>query len=527
MKTHFTILVFSMLGFFASVSLCQAQTGNAFDSLNVNNIGARISNLGDNFVNLSNNSSAFEAPINTNMHTIYVSALWIGGYQNKNLKIAAMTYRQNGVDFFPGPLDTNTATTNTARMAQWNQLYTVRKTEIQNFLTDSTIYASIANWPGNRDTATNESTIQAPYVDVNGDHKYNPLDGDYPDMKGDEMIWWAMNDNGGTHGETKGNAIGIDVQGEAYAFTDTASEAIKNTIFVDYKFTNRSSQDLDSAYIGLYTDFDIGYAFDDYIGSAPKLSAFFGYNGKPVDPVYGANPPIESVIFLKDSLSRFIAYNNTADPINGNPGFPNPNPMDYYNFLAGRWKNGDCIKYGQDGIKGTQCTGYMYDGDPSDSVTGWTEHNAGNTPGDRRGLGSIGPLTIKAGETHDVPVAYVFVRKGNLANDYQTSMQYWREVREYYNTNFTTSGVQNIANPASAIKLFPNPATNKVYVSSGNLLINKIVLVDNMGRQIYTANGNGFGNQTSIDISHLSDGMYTVLCETKTGVTAQKLIIAR
>ena len=126
----------------------------------------------------------------------------------------------------------------------------------------------------------------APFVDVAGDQKYNPLKGDYPDMKGDEMLWWVMNDKGGAHGESKGNPMGIEVQCEAYAF-NSSNTAINNTIFLDYKVINRSSNDLDSAYLGLFTDFDIGYAFDDYIGSAPKLSAFFGYNGEPVDPIYG------------------------------------------------------------------------------------------------------------------------------------------------------------------------------------------------------------------------------------------------
>src|ERR1017187_7560569 len=125
MKTVFTILSFTVLGLFISVDDSSAQIGNAFDSLDVNNIGARISVLGDNFENLVKNASAFDAPINTNMHTIYVSALWIGGYQNKNLKVAAMTYRQNGVDFFAGPLDTTNASTSSTRMTHWKQVWKV------------------------------------------------------------------------------------------------------------------------------------------------------------------------------------------------------------------------------------------------------------------------------------------------------------------------------------------------------------------------------------------------------------------
>ena len=95
--TTFFILLFWVV-FDASTSKAQWY---ANDSLDINNIGARINILGDNFDNTANAQSAFDAPINTNLHTIDVSALWIGGYEKGNLKVAAMTYRQAGIDFFP------------------------------------------------------------------------------------------------------------------------------------------------------------------------------------------------------------------------------------------------------------------------------------------------------------------------------------------------------------------------------------------------------------------------------------------
>jgi len=411
MKLVFTSGAITLLWIFVSATNCTAQY-SAHDSLDINNIGARINVLGDNFDNTTNAESAFDAPINTNLHTIDVSALWIGGYENGNLKVAAMTYRQSGIDFFPGPLDTLNSSIVSTEMTNWDQVWKINRVEINDFLKDSTIYSSIANWPGNgNDTTYSESHFMAPYVNVSGGRYYNPLKGDYPDMKGDEMIWWVMNDKGGPHGESKGDALGVEVQCEAYAF-NSADSAINNTIFLDYKIINRSPSDIDTAFVSLFTDFDIGYPFDDYIGSAPKLSAFFGYNGEPVDPYYGPNPPVESVIFLKDSMSRFLYYNNTASLINGDPGYPNPNPQDYYNYMKGVWKNGACMKYGsKDGVSGTQCTDFMFDGAPSDTLSGWTEHNVGNAPADVRGVGSIGPFTFKAGQTYDLPVAYVFSRQ--------------------------------------------------------------------------------------------------------------------
>ncbi len=525
--TTFFLLLFWVV-FDASISKAQWY---ANDSLDINNIGARINILGDNFDNTANAQSVFDAPINTNMHTIDVSALWIGGYEKGKLKVAAMTYRQAGIDFFPGPLDTLTDSVfSNQEMTSWDQVWKVKRSEINDFLKNGTIYNSIENWPGNGNASADEAMIMAPFVDVVGDRKYNPLKGDYPDMKGDEMLWWVMNDKGGPHGESKGNAMGIEVQCEAYAFNMPSNTAINNTIFLDYKIINRSSTDLDTAFVSLWTDFDIGDPFDDYVGSAPKLSAYFGYNGKPVDAVYGANPPVESVVFLKDSISRFLYYNNNGDIINGNPGYPIPNPQDYYNYMKGVWKNGACMKYGsKDGVSGTQCTDFMFDGAPSDTVTGWTEHNVGNTPGDVRGMGSIGPFTIKAGQTFDMPVAYVFSRQvnGNTAINYDSSVQYWKQIRAFYNSNFTTAGVGNGIPPSLGMKIYPDPASEKIFIQCPNQSPQKIVIVDMTGRTIYTGLAVDSNSTQMIDVSYFSSGIYTLMAETKTGIFSQKFLIAR
>ncbi len=529
MKTMITKLTLITCMMIACIFKRQAQGYDAHDSLDINNINARINVLGDNFDNSTQTASAFYAPINTKMSTIFVSSLWIGGYENGNLKEAAMTYRQSGVDFFPGPLDTTNATISNNTMNNWNKMWKVKRSEVNDFKKNHTLYTSIVNWPGNADSGTNESHFMAPYVNVSGGAHYNPLKGDYPDIKGDEMIWWVMNDKGGTHGTT-GSPLGIEVQAEAYAFNMPSNTAINNTIFLDYKIINRSGTDIDSAYLSLFTDFDIGYPFDDHVGSAPKLSAYFGYNGRPTDAIYGANTPVESVIFLKDSMSRFMYYNNDGGPVNGDPGYPNPDPQDFYNYMKGVWKNGACMKYGStDGVNGTQCTDFMFDGSPADTLSGWTEHNVKNIPGDRRGLGSVGPITIKAGATYDLPIAYVFSRQtnGNTAINFDSTLRYWDQVKTFYKSNYTTAGLNLAVATDQSINIYPNPASSKIFITSPNGILQKIVIIDMTGRTIITSQGSESLKTQSIDISGLTNGLYTILAETKKGISSQKLVIAR
>ena len=71
--------------------------------LDLNNVRALIFTSGDMWWDL-NNAPRYEVPKGSNKHSAFASALWIGGVDNGgNVKVAAMTYRQSGNDFWPGP----------------------------------------------------------------------------------------------------------------------------------------------------------------------------------------------------------------------------------------------------------------------------------------------------------------------------------------------------------------------------------------------------------------------------------------
>ena len=75
--------------------------------LNIGNVRANILGGGDMWWNLS--EQRYEIPKDEGVHSLFAGSLWIGGMDNQNnLKIAAMTYRQTGSDFYPGPLNADT-----------------------------------------------------------------------------------------------------------------------------------------------------------------------------------------------------------------------------------------------------------------------------------------------------------------------------------------------------------------------------------------------------------------------------------
>lgn len=115
---------------------CVAATSSI--DLDINNIRARLMNGGDMWWDLVNNAK-YEVPKSLpgqpeNPSSLFAGAVWIGGVDAQGqLKVAAATYRQNGNDFFPGPLDEN-ASVDQATCRQWDKHFEVLGSEIDSFL---------------------------------------------------------------------------------------------------------------------------------------------------------------------------------------------------------------------------------------------------------------------------------------------------------------------------------------------------------------------------------------------------------
>src|ERR1051326_191242 len=269
----------------------------------------------------------------------------------------------------------------------------------------------------------------APFYDMNGDGIYNPYDKDYPLIPGDQAVYFIYNDNlrGAIHGQTNGQHLGTEIHGMAYAFACTADSALNNTIFINYTIINRSLVTYYNCYVGMWTDFDIGYSGDDYVGCDVSRNAFYAYNGNNNDGnggpgTYGNRTGAQGVVVLqgpeadisdgidnnencivdepgeRNSISKFISYNNDAS-IQGNPSVA----YDYYNYMRGIWRDNTPITYGGVGHNtGTPCDymfpdisdqqyGWGFGGTCQSPVTGalpWSEITGNDPPGDRRGLAS-------------------------------------------------------------------------------------------------------------------------------------------
>ncbi len=337
--------------------LCKPAQGST--DLDVNNVRARINTGGDMWWDFT--QSRYEIPKGSRKTSMFSAALWIGGLDvNKQLKLAAQRFRQEGVDYWTGPLTVNgTAAVDAETCNKWDRHFKISRAEVEEFIAyknDPSAFPSytvpkvIEEWPWRGDLDKGQTNFLAPFFDVNGDYVYDPGVGDYPYydfnnslcptnpdkqnpdgtwkplektmetemgngnpkvvggilvdqvLKGDLTLWWVFNDKGNSHTESKGDPIGLEIRAQAFGFS--TNDEINNMTFYTYEIVNRSTYTLTETYFSQWVDTDLGYAFDDYVGCDVSRGLGYCYNGKSVDGsgqyyAYEGNPPAIGVDFFQ------------------------------------------------------------------------------------------------------------------------------------------------------------------------------------------------------------------------------------
>jgi hypothetical protein len=519
---------------------------NSYDSLYLNNINARFSASGNHFIAPENyfTGAQFEVPKFSGKSTIFLNTLWMGGLADDSiLHLAALMYGQGPNigpamtyrDYWAGPV-MDSAAYSIYQDTVWNYIWNLKKTEIEYHKAhwiDSGYepIRDILTWPGNGQVSLGQAAELAPFFDRNNDGNYDPYDGDYPLIRGDQALFFIFNDDRNIHLESGGKKMKVEIHGMAYAFDLPGDSAFNNTIFLNYRIFNRSANTYKNTFMGLFTDFDIGFSSDDYIGCDVERSSYYGYNGDLVDGngepwSYGAHPPAQSVTLLggpyldpddldnprfddlghqlcneslngmnfgdsivdneRYGMSRFIYTNNS------NSGVPlymqDPSYyQDYYKTLQGIWRDGTKMIYGGNGHVGAggygpECN-FMFPGEsdslnwgvgciPPNGAVNWTEKTAQNNPSDRRGVGSMGPFTFLPGAVQDLDIAFTFARD-YVGNDSINSISKLLTFIDTIRSSFAMNKLSN-GNSFNGIENYNNASSLsvKIYPNPANTFIN-------------------------------------------------------
>lgn len=545
----------------------------SYENIDLNNINAGIDKEAL-FMDRANGVAAFEVPKGSGSHTIYASNFWLAGIDaGSQLKVYEETYAQDSINN-AGPIGTSKEYS-----YKWDRVWKVSAVDIQNHINGNGTTEAILNWPAHGDISLGQALDLAPFVDYNGDNYYNPMDGDYPLIKGQQAIYFIRNsDRSRLPSQSQ---VGLEFRGMVYAYDCPEDSAINNTLFLDYTIYNRSTFTLNDCYFGQWADFDIGNWTDDYVGCDVSRGTFYVYNGDNFDEDggvtgYGASPPFQGVTFLKGAqqdndgidnpltnnvqdaidsngvsyaglgigfgdgtvdneflgLNHFMSY-NVGSVINGN-GDP-ATAVDFYNYLKGRWLDGSQVLC--DGLP----TNYMLTGN-SDPLNWSTqgiaptstcdEVTAGNPVGDRRGMGSTGPFTFNPGAIIEMELAFVFGRDYN-GTDNWSSLAVMQErvdsIRSYHANGFATTpcggsiiGIKNEAIPSNLLSIYPNPFANQFTI---NYEPTSTTIVE-----VFNLLGNRFVNQpiiqkyTLLDLSNQPNGVYFVKVTDGSKVLVKKVV---
>lgn len=514
-----TLLLLSLLG----IEMLSAQT--ARKDLDINNVRATITNIGSLFND--GTSPKFEVPkvqgTGIGKHTIWAAAPWIGAVSNGQLYLTAETYRQQGKDIQQGPVS---ASYTTASLAYWNRLWKINKIDLDTFKMrvqngldiTSTTFKDIMEWPARGNVFGGDSINEyAPFVDVNNNHLYEPLLGDYPMIKGDQCIYTIMNDDI-THTESGGQAMQVDIHRMAYEYV--TNNAVNNTVFVDYKIVNKSNRDYDSLVFSSWVDFDLGNYSDDYVGTDSARNMIYGYNGDPNDEGprgYGLTPPAQACVLLNQKMWTTMYYNNTNNPISGNVIVPS----DYYAYMLGLWKDGAPKTAADTGyLTNGPVTRFSFNGDPCTN-SGWWEGGAFIQPGDRRILASIAPQEFLQNQELNISMAFVFSRSAGADNitsvcSLQNAVD---SVVNWYQDSQPT-GIQQLEK-AFTFSIYPNPAKTAITIQGVETSHTLVSIFDIMGKQLKTIS---LENGNIITIDDLQAGIYFVKVNTQNGIATKRFL---
>ena len=541
-------------------------TAQNLRKLNVNEVSANLLTQGDMHWTLA--AAGYEVPKGSGKHAVFTSALWIGGLDDQNeLHLAAMTYRQSGIDFFPGPVDTVAITSNVANASAYDRVWMVTSYEISELqwrfangqLQNGSYMPSpdLREWPARGNG--NISRTLAPFVDANGDGLYSVYDGDYPLIKGDQYAWWVFNDVMLPHTEGDERALGVEVHAEAWAYNCSqlpdSLRDINYTTFYRFNFINRSDTNYHNTILTYYQDADVGNWQDDWIGCKPALNYMYSINGdgddsEPSLEDYGMYPPqIATVILDGPPAVAGDSIDNNNNGITDEPGEKNrltgmmvsgtPAPYFYatagtfYDYMNLMWPDSTPLSTGGNfGYGGTTPTRYLFP-DPLYDTTGWNERTAGNAPGDRRTYTHCGPFDLAAGDT--AVLEFALITHFDSVNAWGTEAYHAgldtavMRVENWLRQNTTTACMplfNSVHTPqanAHALWLQPNPAADVVQVQHdfGQDAV-MVSVLDINGRTVLQSRQ--AASQFQLRIAQLPPGVYVLRVQSTTAVAAARFV---
>lgn len=525
--TYASCLCFQITGFSIVYGQVDAGCTASFKNvdLDINEVRTTINTSGYLW-NSVTESAVYEVPKGSMAHSLGAGGIWLAAYDDyQQIKAAAHTYRpyEERNDFWPGPLDEDGLVTQEI-CNNFDRLWKVNKSTIDSFRANlfTQIPASIAEWPGRNNPFLPFDTDQelAPFVDVDNDNIYNPSQGDYPKILGDQSIWQIFNDVGNEKTVTHSTPIQLQVSLEAFAFNSIPE--LKYHTFYRYKMINKSKRILNHARLGIWLDPNLGQFDDDYVGTDSIRNMGIVYNGDEFDNEYGENPPIAAVKILQPpkkpngepanlTLCRSFSYGLHSHPIN---------TQQYMYVLQGRLRDSTLIS--TDGRE----VYYAFPEDPSlpTNNQAGSECSFGNTPSQRKLMMGTDEFVMPPNNVQEFYLAVLWTREGLQypCPSFAPMQQIADEVQDWFDNNELISSNATNVSKHQEISLLGNPMKTVSIVSWEKTThqVEQVKIYNTIGKLVRTYDDIATNQQQlKIPRKTLTTGLYIVKIQTKTGQT--------
>ena len=448
----------------------------------------------------------------TNNAFLRQAGLWItardeqGNYHTAVQHLSA----KDSFDFWPGPIDTLTGQTD--EIATWDFIHEISSDDIifhiQNYSNSGYIPSeSIANWPA--EGTGRFSRYLAPFIDNNNDGFYNPMDGDYPAIKGTEAIYVIFNDVHDEHTASFGAALDIEVQMMAYRFAES------DVIYLEYFLINRRPTNFTEVNVGFFLDGECGLRTDNYAGTLEAYpQTIFVYNGDSTDEGFFKDElPYVGAVFLNENLNNSISFTEG----NGKDGVPVTN-SDFIRYSQGRWRDSSSLTLGGTGQEMGSPSAYIFTQSNLDISAQWTEHTEMNNSGTRTILGNIK-------KTQFTPKSHIKIDIALIAGTFESLESITSEVRQKaQNASAKWKDKSDISTSLKSFspKVYPNPTFGSFKITSPRSF-KELFITNNQGVTVFQIN-NIESSEFSCNVS-LTPGVYHLTIISTSSVNQIPLLI--
>jgi hypothetical protein len=377
--------------------------------IDTNNINMFVTNYGSFAWDLGTGNPGGIYPKGTNKSAVFAAGLWLGAVVAGEVRTVVAEYSQ---EYGPGAMvggtfdDPTLPQYRTYKVVRYSgdpqDTAHVEREPNEAAIEDPLVHHSWSEYmAGAAPYGAPTRTYRLPVTDTSD--PTDSVDVVGPDVSGDMMLWAVYNDaDPANHTNDAGNStpLGVEIQQSTFAFNRQG--ALGNIVFLRWVIINKGSNQLDSMFVSIWSDTDLGGAADDLVGVDTTLSLGYTYNSTNNDQLYGSAPPAVGYDFFQGP--RYIATDPSYGPLpmtSFNKYINGTDPTstsDTYNYMNGLLPDGSDVIDPTTGLP----TKFFHPGDPT-TGTGWLDAN----PADRRHLLTSGPFYMAPGDTQVVVGAMV------------------------------------------------------------------------------------------------------------------------